>query len=115
MVDKIEVYIRNEEVVAGDTVGGEVVGEHGCTVIRCVKTEKVMPEADKIALSVATEFAKEKSLNVEVCNVSTVKGKLKASLKGIKTTPTIVVGDLKIEGEHTPDMLKSKLETHFNK
>jgi len=110
MADKIEVYIRNEEVVTGEAVYGKVVAEHGCPVLRGVKTEKVMPEADRTALDVVNRFADDKGLQVEICSLGTFTGRLKARQKGVKTTPTIVIGKFRIEGELTPELLRSKLE-----
>lgn len=118
MVDKIEVYIRNEEVVTGQAIIGRPMSDgvsmHYCTAKETLKTEKVMSEASRLALEVANEFAKEKGLNVEVYDVSTFKGKLKAILRGIKTTPAIIIGKARIEGEHSSELLKSKLKSHFN-
>jgi hypothetical protein len=112
VIDKIEVYICHKEVVTGEAVGGQVIGEHGCTVIRGVKTEKVMSDADRTALEVVKEFAGEKWLSVEVYDTSTFKGRLKAGAKRIRTTPTIVIGEAKIEGEHSPELLRSKLASY---
>lgn len=111
MVDKIEVYIKNKEVVTGEAVYGEVVAEHGCPVIRGVKTEKVIPEADRTALGVVNRFADDKGLQVEVCSLGTFTGRLKARRKRVKTTPTIVIGKFRIEGELTPELLRDKLES----
>jgi glutaredoxin len=101
MVSKIEVYIRNEEVVTGDAYIGRPVLDHYCTFRETLKTEKVISEADKRTLEIVKEIAKERGLKFEVCNVSSFKGKVKAKSKGITQTPTIVVGEKKIEG--TPD------------
>lgn len=111
MIGKIEVYIRNEEVVTGEAVGGKVVAEHGCTVVRGVKTEKMMPEADRETLDIVNQFAHDKGLPVEVCNLGTLTGRLKAKRKGIRTTPTIVIGNARIEGELASELLRSKLES----
>jgi hypothetical protein len=116
MIDKIEVYIKNEKVIVGQRVTEPIsdgVMKHMCFSKKILDTEKVMPEAEKLALDVVNEFASEKGLNVAVYDVSTFKGKLKARLKGIKTTPTIIIGKVKIEGEHTSELLKSKLGALF--
>jgi hypothetical protein len=119
MIDKIEVYVRNEEVVTGQTIIGRPMSDglttHYCTAKEALKTERVMPEADRLTLAVVYDFANAKELKVEVHDVTTFKGKLKASLKGIKTTPTIIIGKLRIEGEQSSELLKSKLESYFNK
>lgn len=115
MTDKIEVYIRREEVATCEAVGGKVVGEHGCTVIRGVKTEKMMPEADRETLEMVNQFANEKGLSVEVCNLGTLVGRLKARRKGITKTPAVIIGSCRIEGEYPSEMLRSKLESHLSK
>jgi protein-disulfide isomerase len=98
MISKIEVYVRNEEVVIGDAYIGRPIVDHWCTFKETLKTEKVMSEADRITLEVINEIAKEKNLEIEVCDISSFKGKLKARSKGITKTPTIIIGDKKIEG-----------------
>ena len=115
MTDKIEVYIKREEVATGEAVGGKVIGEHGCTVIRGVKTEKMMPEADRETLDIVNQFANDKGLSVEVCNLGTFAGRLKARRKGITKTPTIVIGNSRIEGEYPSEVLRSKLESYLSK
>jgi protein-disulfide isomerase len=57
-----------------------------------------MPEADRLALEIVREIAKEKGIKVEVFDISSFKGKLKAKFASVKETPTIVVGNRKIEG-----------------
>ena len=98
MIGKIEVYVKNEEVATGDAYIGKPMGDHWCTFKETLKTEKVMPEADRLALEVVNEIARERGLEVEVCDVSCFKGKLKAKSKGITQTPTIVIGEKRIEG-----------------
>jgi len=114
MVEKIEVYVRNEEVVTGQAVIGRPVAGHWCTAKETLKAQKVMPEADRLTLKIVTEFAREKALRLEVYDVSIFKGKLKASLKGVKTTPTIIIGSRKIEGEHASGSLRSKLQSYLS-
>lgn len=110
MADKIEVYIKNENVVISQGIMRPVI-DHYCTDGTMSKTESIVPEREKLALTVAEEFANEKGLSFEVCDVHTFKGKLKAKLRGVRTTPTIIIGENKIEGELAPELLKSKLES----
>jgi hypothetical protein len=110
MAGKIEVYIRNKEVPVKRTfVRGP--SDHPCLDTESLIYERIMPDVDRLALEVVNNFAKEKGLQVEVCNVSTFKGKLKASLKGIDKTPTIIIGKSRIEGELASELLRSKLES----
>lgn len=117
MTGKIEVYIRNEEVVTGQAIVGRPISDgvtmHYCTATETLKTTKVTPEADRVALEIVNKFAQENGLHVEVHDVSSFKGKLKAKLRGVKTTPTIVVGNQKIEAEQTLESLKNVLESCF--
>lgn len=98
MCDRIEVYVKNEEVVVGKDMIGRPVAGHWCTAKDTLKTEKVMPEADRAALEVVNKVAEEKGVNVEVVDVSTFFGRLKAKRAGVKETPTIIIGKNKIEG-----------------
>lgn len=98
MTCKVEVYAKNEEVVTGDAHIGRPMGDHWCTFKETLKTEKVMSEADKLALKVVNEIAAERGLVVEVYDVSCFKGKLKAKSKGVRQTPTILIGEKRIEG-----------------
>jgi len=110
MADKIEVYIRNKEfLVQRIFVRGP--SDHPCMDRESLIYERSMPDVDRLALEVVNDFAKEKDLQVEVCDVSTFKGKLKASLKGIDRTPTIIICKSRIEGELASELLRSKLES----
>ena len=115
MTTIIEVYIRNEEVVTGQAVIGRPIGDHWCTAKDTLKTQKVILEADRIALEVAREFAKENGLNVKVYDVSSFKGKIKADMRGVKITPTIIFGSQKIEGEQKLETLKTTLNSCISK
>jgi len=110
-MDKIEVYIRNEEVVTGRAIIGRPILDHWCTAKETLKTEKVLPEADRMTLEVVNEFAKANGLSAEVYDVSSFKGKLKARLREVKITPTVIMGNQKIEGERTAESLKNMLKS----
>ncbi|NWF86512.1 hypothetical protein HXY32_01655 [Candidatus Bathyarchaeota archaeon] len=109
MICKIEVYIRNEEVVTGDAYIGRPVADHWCTFKETLKTEKVISEVDRRALEIVNEIAKERGLKVEVFNVSSFRGKLKAKLKGITKMPTIIIDGRKIEGIPEKEQILSLL------
>jgi hypothetical protein len=114
MGDRIEVYIKNENVVISQGIIRPLV-DHGCTDGMTGKTEKVMPESDRLVLDALMEFANERELDVVVHDVHTFKGRLKAMLNGVSKTPTIVIGKLRIEGELAPELLRSKLELALKK
>ena len=105
MPKTIEVYIKNEEVVTSTslegrplTAGGEV---HYCSVKEFSKAEKVISEEDGTALKLVKELASENNLKLRIIDVSSSKGKLRARLKGVRTTPTIIVGSRRLIG--TPE------------
>jgi hypothetical protein len=110
MVDKIEVFVKNENVVISQGII-RPLADHGCTDRMTGKTEKIMPESDRLALNVAEEFANERGLDVVVHDVHTYKGRLNAMLKGVSKTPTIIVGTSRIEGDLTSDQLKNRLQS----
>jgi hypothetical protein len=110
-MDKIiEVYIKNEEALTQPTLVQTVPG-HPCSTFECYKSEKIVPEADQAALKVAEEISEERGAKLKVYDVSTFKGKMWALLKGIKRTPTIVIGKDKIEGVPEKKQLISLLES----
>jgi hypothetical protein len=120
MTDKVEVYVKLKEVGASED-GAEksfdlyararMARGVGIKTARGVRAERIMPEADRTTLEVASQFAHKMGLPVETCNVCTLAGRLKARLKGIRTTPTIIIGKFRIEGQITLDQLRMKLES----
>jgi hypothetical protein len=119
MADKIEVYVKREKKLAGERFAAPMsdgVMRHSCLPHGAMlEYEKALPEADKRTLELVNEFAERKALQVEVFDISTFKGKLKATARRIEKTPTIVAGQERIEAESSPDILKEKLEAHFTK
>ena len=114
MIDKIQVYIRKRKTLVGQAAVGPVSDgtfHHACLSRKMLEYEKVASETDRDALEAVNNFAEEKGLRVEVLDISTFKGKLRAYLKGIDKTPVIAVGKYRIEGEQTPQRLRSKLES----
>lgn len=119
VLETIEVYIRTEEVLTSKAIMGRPISDgvttHYCTIRETAKKEKIMPEADRFALEVVKEFADSKGVRLEVCDVSTFRGKLRARSKGIKAIPTILVGGVRIEGEQVSKPSRSILESCFEK
>lgn len=112
MAKVIEVYVKNTQV----PVGAEQVyycksPGHECTKtpITLAVMERVFSEADLNALRLSVAIAKEKGLKVRVYNISTFKGKLKAQLKGVHKTPTIIVENHRFEDTIAKDQLLSVL------
>lgn len=106
---KIEVFIKEKEVATGKVYVGSTVREHWCTFKEGDKKEKIMPEQDKTALGIAEKVAKENGFRIKVHNVSSFGGRLRARRRGVKNTPTIVVGEQKIEGVPTREQILSLL------
>jgi glutaredoxin len=114
MAKTIEVYIKNKEVITSTSLegrplaaGGEV---HYCSVKEISKTEKVISEEDEAALKLVKELAAEKNLKFQIIDVSSSKGKLKAKLKGVRTTPTIIVGSKHLIGMPKRETFETLLE-----
>jgi hypothetical protein len=116
MPHRIEVYVKTEKKLTGQYMSGPIsdgVMTHSCLSKKMLKYERTLPEADKQALEFVNEFADRKGLLVEVFDVSTLKGRLKAATRGISRTPTITVGQEQIEVKSDLEQLKEKLETRF--
>jgi len=82
---KIEVFIKNEEVLLQSTQIGRPIGDHYCTAHDTFKTEKILTEESKTVWEEAKEKAEELNARIVVFNLSTFKGKLSARLKGVKS------------------------------
>lgn len=105
----IEVFFVNEEVPASGPTYSEAVSGHPCTGAVTYRTDQIMPEVDQQMLRMVLEIAQEKELVVKLYDVATWRGRLKAFLKGVKETPTVVVGDKRIVGAVTRNELESFL------
>jgi hypothetical protein len=113
MINKIEVYVRNEDVVIAKGII-RPVADHWCSDGMAGEKERIISESDRLALNVAEEFAREKGLNVVVYDIQSFRGRFKAMLNRVYRTPTIIVGTSRIEGDLTADLLKSKLQGCLN-
>lgn len=109
----IEVFVRNQKVV----VEGECVlprePAHPCsgtTSTVAYSEESVLPDADRQMLELARAVVEEKGLQVKVHNLATSIGKLRASLKGVEKTPTIIVGARKLDGRISKEDILEALE-----
>jgi len=112
MAKAIEVYLKNTFVPVGvEEVFVLMCPGHECTrnPATFAKLERILAEPDRKALEIVTTIADEKRLNVRVYNVSTLKGKIRARLKGVQTTPTIIIDSHRVEDEITREKLLSAL------
>ncbi len=109
----IEVFVKNQEVPVRtfQTYEFSTPG-HPCTKKPIVAPvlESVLPEAHEQAIEVAERVAEEKNLKLKVYNISSRMGKIKAFLKRVNKTPTIIIQDRKISEEITEDNILSLLE-----
>ena len=88
---KVEVFVKCEEVLLQSTQLGRPTAGHYCTAHDTFKTEEVFTEDSRRILEEATKKAKELDAKVLVYNLSTLKGKLIAKLKGVKSPTWIIV------------------------
>jgi len=88
---KIEVFIKNEEVLLQSTQLGRPVADHYCTAHDTFKTEKILTEESKRVMEEAKEKAKELSARIAVFDLSTFKGQLSARFKGVKASTWRIV------------------------
>ena len=82
---KVEVFIKNQEVLLQSTQLGRPVADHYCTAHDTFKTEKILTEESKRVLEEAKEKAEELNANIVIFDLSTFKGRLSAGLKGVKS------------------------------
>ena len=102
----IQVYIMNKGVTTRQSLDGSTLAAavfahsrtHDCRMKEISKTEKVISEEDKAALELVKELAKEKNLKFQVIDVASLKGKLRAKLRRVKATPTIIVDNNRLTG-----------------
>ena len=106
MAKTIQVYIMNKKVTTRESLDGSTQAAaafahsrtHDCSMKEVPKTEKVISKEDEAALKLVEEIATEKNIRFQVIDVAGLKGKLRARLKGVKTTPTIIVGNNRLLG-----------------
>lgn len=94
----IEVYVINKEVITQKSLEGRPVQGHYCTVREISKTEKIISEEDEKALQFVETLVTGKDFRIRIFDVASFKGKIRARLKGVKITPTIIVGDRRVVG-----------------
>ena len=76
---KIEVYIKNEKVTLTQGLL-HPLDEHPCLDRNISRTESVLSDRDKLAFTCVEQFASERSLPIEVYDVHTYRGRLRAFL-----------------------------------
>jgi|UniRef100_A0A7C5URJ7 hypothetical protein len=101
----IEIYVKNEKLVIPlnsvkpnysmlsskwDIIPWNVLPEFSYTI-------SILPEEDRKALEIAQKVAEKTGAKLKVRDVNYFEGKFFALLKGVKKTPTVIVGNKKIE------------------
>ena len=82
---RIEVFVRNKEVLLQFTQLGRPLADHYCTAHDTFKTEKILTEDSKKILEEAELKAKELNAGIVIFDLSTFKGQLIARLRGVKS------------------------------
>jgi len=112
---KIDLYVRSTKLMLPDTYEPRTC-EHTASgqvdLFRPQSTflfqaSRTLLENDNIAFEIVHEIAKERNWKVQVCDVSSFTGKIKARLKGINQTPVVVIDDHRIEGVPNRQQLMS--------
>jgi len=112
MPGKIQVYVKSEKKLVGEHFSAPVsdgVMTHTCLDKKMLEYERALPQNEKEVLEYLNSLAEKKDISVEVIDLSTLKGKLKASANRVNSTPTIIVGQKRIENADT-GRFKEKLD-----
>ena len=113
MVKVIEVFVKNRKVLTESSCYVRAESGHPCagaTPGITYETESVLPEAERQALDTVKAIANEKGFDVKVYNLSTTMGKLRARLKSVEKTPTVIIDDKRIDGIIKKDAILNALE-----
>ena len=115
MTVKIEFYVRTEKKLVGQhfsAPSSDGVMTHTCLDKKMLKYERELSQTEKEVIVYLNSLAEKKGLDVEVVDLSSFRGKLKAASTGVKTTPTLIIDSERIENPNM-EALKRKLESHF--
>jgi len=112
----MEIYIKNEEV----TIATGPVRPTYSTLLgrwdivpwnllpQACYTVSILPEENREALEIAQKVAQKTGVNLKVRDVNYLEGKILAYLRGVRKTPTVIIGNKKIE-KITEEVLLSYL------
>lgn len=118
MAKPIEVFVRSQKKLTGENVLVQVDPGHPCTMehgygtahtITC-KTKRVLLDEDRRVLDIAMVVAEGERLKIKIHDLSKFGGKLKAHLKRVQKTPTIILGDKRINGSITRESILTLLK-----
>ena len=118
MVRTIDVFVKNMEVFVKtfqtyESVHPECPRSHrgylfGFPTIAPIY-ESILPETHQQAIEVAKKVANEKGVELKVYNLSSKAGRLKAFMKGVKRTPTIIIDNYKVTDKISEEELSRLL------
>jgi pyruvate/2-oxoglutarate/acetoin dehydrogenase E1 component len=117
MTSKIEFYVKTEKRLVGQHFSAPVsdgVMTHTCLDKKMLKYERELSQTEKEVIQYLNSLAEKNDLDVEVVDLSTIRGKLKATSTGVKTTPTLIIDHERIENPSMEE-LKRKLESQFKR
>ena len=115
MTVKIEFYVRTEKKLVGQHFSAPIsdgVMTHTCLDKKMLKYEREFSQIEKEVIVYLNSLAEKKDLDVEVVDLSSFRGKLKAASTGVKTTSMLIIDHERIENPHMEE-LKRKLKSHF--
>ena len=115
MTIKIEFYVGTEKKLVGQHFSAPTsdgVMTHTCLDKKMLKYERELSQTEKEVIEYLNSVAEKKDPDVEVVDLSTFRGKLKAASTRVKTTPTLIIDHERIENPNMEE-LKRKLESHF--
>lgn len=98
----IEVYIKTEERLQPPPGGSYAdYDAHPCWQKHNIR--RIIPSDIERALKVLEAAATQKNMTLKIYDITTITGKLKAFIRGIKTTPFTIIDSHRIEGIADPD------------
>jgi hypothetical protein len=115
MLVKIEFHVKTEKKLVGQhfsTPVSDGVMTHTCLDKKMLKYERELSRSEKEIIEYLNSLAEKMDLDVEVIDLSTVRGRLKAASTGVKSTPVLIIDHERIENPKI-DEVKRRLESHF--
>jgi hypothetical protein len=114
----IEIYVKNEKLAIKinpvkpnysvlsskwDIIPWNVLPEFSYTI-------SILPEEDRKALEIAKKVAEKTGAKLKVRDVNYFEGKIFAFFKGVRRTPTVIIGNKKIEKIEEETLLRYLFE-----
>jgi hypothetical protein len=99
MAGTIWVYVKGEQKPTAENALVYAESGHSCSGAKSAlvyKKEHVLPESHKQMVNIARKLAEEKGMKLQICDVSSRTGSLRARLARVSKTPTMIVGNRRI-------------------